>query len=64
MVGSYHTGFPGGSAVKNLPEVLETQVQSLHQEDYLEEEVATHSSLLVWRIPMDRGAWWAAKNRP
>ena len=64
MVGSYHTGFPGGSAVKNLPEVLETQVQSLHQEDYLEEEVATHSSLLFWRIPMDRGAWWAAKNRP
>ena len=29
------------------------------QEDPLEEEMATHSSIFVWRIPMDRGAWWA-----
>ena len=28
-------------------------------EDPLEEGVATHSSILAWRIPMDRGAWWA-----
>ena len=41
MVGSSHTGFPGDSAVKNLPAVLETQVQPLHQEDYLEKAVAT-----------------------
>ena len=35
------------------------QVQSLGQEDPLEEGMATHSSILAWRIPMDRGAWWA-----
>ena len=35
------------------------QVQSVSQEDPLEEEIATHSSILAWRIPMDRGAWWA-----
>ena len=34
-------------------------VQSLGQEGPLEEGMATHSSMLVWRIPMDRGAWWA-----
>ena len=37
----------------------EIQVQSLGQEDPLEEEMATHSSFLAWEIPMDRGAWWA-----
>ena len=37
--------------VKNLPAMLETQVQSLGQEDPLEEEMATHSSILAWRIP-------------
>ena len=40
--------------VKNLPakqETQKTQVQSLGQEDALEEEMATHSSILVWRIP-------------
>ena len=36
---------------KNLPPVWETQVQSLGQEDSLEEEVATHSDILAWRIP-------------
>ena len=44
-------GFPGGSAVKNLPAVQETQVRPLSGEDPLEEETVTHSSLLVWRIP-------------
>ena len=34
-------------------------VQSLGQEDPLEEGMATHSSILAWRTPMDRGAWWA-----
>ena len=37
--------------VKNLPAVLKTWVQSLGQEDPLEEEMATHSTVLVWRSP-------------
>ena len=37
--------------VKNLPVMQETQVQSLGQEDALEKEMATHSSILGWRIP-------------
>ena len=37
--------------VKNLPAMQETQVQSLGQEDPLEEGMATHSSTLAWRIP-------------
>ena len=37
----------------------ETWVQSLDWEDALQEGMATHSSILVWRIQMDRGAWWA-----
>ena len=46
--------FPGGSVVKNLPAVQETQetwVQSQGQEDPLEKRMATHSSILAWRIP-------------
>ena len=46
-------GFSGGSVVKGLPAVQkkqEMQVQSLHQEDSLEEEMATHTSILAWRI--------------
>ena len=39
------------SVVKNLPEMQETQVQSLGQEDPLEKEMATRSSILAWRIP-------------
>ena len=46
--------------VKNMPAMLETWVQSLGWGDALEEGMATHSSILAWRIPMDRGAWWAA----
>ena len=42
--------------VKNLPAMQETWVQSLSWKDPLEEEMATHSSILAWRIPMDRGA--------
>ena len=37
--------------VKNLPAMQETQVRSLGQEDPLEKEMATHSSILAWRIP-------------
>ena len=44
-------GFPGGSDIKNLPAIQETQVQSLGQEDLLEKGMATHSSILAWRIP-------------
>ena len=44
-------GFPGGSAVKNAPAIQETQVRSLDQEDPLQKGMATHSSILVWRIP-------------
>ena len=43
--------------VKHLPAMRETQVRSLGQEDPLEENMATHSSILAWRIRMDRGAW-------
>jgi len=45
--------------VKNLPAMWETWVPSLGWENPLEEEMTTHSSILAWRIPMDRGAWWA-----
>ena len=47
-------GFPNGSAVKNPPAMQETQemwVQSLGQEDALEEGMATRSSIPAWRIP-------------
>ena len=37
--------------VTNLPTMQETRVQSLGQEDLLEKEMATHSSILVWKIP-------------
>ena len=37
--------------VKNLPAMQEKQVQSLDQEDLLEKEMATHSSILAWEIP-------------
>ena len=58
--------FPGGpraslvaQTVKSPPAMQETRVQSLGWEDPLEECMATHSSILAWRIPMDRGDWWA-----
>ena len=35
------------------------QVLLLGQEDPLEKEMATHTSIFAWKIPMDRGAWWA-----
>ena len=41
----------GGSDVKNPPAVQKTQVQSLDWEDLMEKEVATHSSILAWKIP-------------
>ena len=47
--------------VKNLPAMPETWVQSLGWEDPLE-SMATHSSILAWRIPMDREDWRATVN--
>ena len=44
-------GLPGGSEIKNPPDKLKTQVHSLGQEDPLEKEMATHSSIIVWEIP-------------
>ena len=54
--------FPGGSAVNNLLSVQEPeiQVQSPSQE---EEGMATHSSILAWRIPVARGAWQTTVHR-
>ena len=49
--------------VKNPPTMQETWVWSLGWEDPLEEGMATHSSILVWRIPMDRGAWRVIVHR-
>ena len=48
-------GFPGGSVGKES--VCNTG--NLGWEDPLEEDMATHSSILAWRIPMERGTWWA-----
>ena len=45
--------------VKNPPVIQETWIQSLGWEDPLEEGMATHSSILAWRIRMDRGTLWA-----
>ena len=42
---------------KNPPAMREIWVQSLGLKDSLEEGMTTHSSILAWRIPMDRGAW-------
>ena len=53
----------GAQTVKNPPAMRETWVGSLGWEDPLEEGMATHSSILAWRIPMDRGAWQAEVHR-
>ena len=45
--------------VKDLPATWETWIRSLSWEDPLEEDMTTHSSILSWRIPMNRGTWWA-----
>ena len=46
--------------LKRLPPMRETWVRYLGQEDPLEKVMATHSSVLAWRIPGTGGAWWAA----
>ena len=52
-------GFLVAQLVNNLPAMWEIWVQSLGWEDPLEEGTATHSSILAWRISVDRGAWRA-----
>ena len=52
-------GFPGSSVGKGSACSAETLVWSLGWEDPLEKEMATHSCILAWKSPMDRGAWWA-----
>ena len=44
--------------VKRLPTTQETQVQSLGQEDSVEKEIATHSSILAWKIPWTEEPGW------
>ena len=48
-------GIPGGSVVKNSPAVQEVEVWSLVQDDPLEKEMATHSSILAWETLLQRG---------
>ena len=48
--------------VKNPPAMQKTWVRSLGWEDPLEEDMATHSSIPAWRIPMDGGAWWGLQS--
>ena len=49
--------------VKNLPTMQETSVQSLGWENFLEKSLAAQSSLIAWRIPMDRGVHGIAKSQ-
>ena len=51
--------FPGDTVVRNLPEMQEMQLRSLSREDPLEEEMATYSSILAWKIP-----WTEEFGRP
>ena len=52
-------GFPGAQTVKNLPAMQERRIQSLGWEDPLEKRIATHCSILSWRIP-----WTEEPGRP
>ena len=60
-------GFPGGTRGKEPAcqgrRYNERRVQYLGWEDSLEEGMATHSNILVWENPMDRGAWWATVQK-
>ena len=63
LLANMYSGFPAGSVVKNLFTVQEMWVRSPGWEDPPEKEMTTHSRILAWRIPMDRGAWWATVHR-
>ena len=58
---TYRLSFPSlvAQTVKNLSAMQETQVWSMGGEDALEKETATHSSILAWEKPIDKGAWKA-----
>ena len=56
---SHPLASPVAQIVENLPAIWETWVRFLGWEDPLEEGMTTHSSILAWRIPKDRGAWRA-----
>ena len=62
---SYIMGFPGGSDGKEPPAMWETRVRSLRWEDLLEKEMATHSSILAWRIPWieESGGLWSTGSQ-
>ena len=59
-MGYMHTYSLVPQSVKNPPAIRETWIQSLGWEGPLEEGMATHSSILAWRIPKDREAWRTA----
>ena len=61
----YGVGLPGWLSDNQpvMQEPQETKIQSLDQEASLKEGMATHSNILAWRIPMDRGAWQAMVHR-
>ena len=50
---------PVAQMVKSLPAMQETRVQSLGQQDPLKKEMATHTSIVAWKNPMDGEAWRA-----
>ena len=58
-------GFPGGSDGKEFACSVGDlgSVPNLDWEDPLEKRMAVHFSIVAWRIPMDRGAWWATVHR-
>ena len=56
--GGFPSDFSGKESACNAG-YAEDAVSSLGGEDPLEEGMVTHSSILAWRILMDRGAWWA-----
>ena len=59
-----HWGFLGGSLVENLPVMQKMpRVRSLGWADPLEDDMATHSSVLALENPIDRGGWQAAVHR-
>ena len=64
MLGQAH-GFPGRSTVKSLPAMQESWVQSLIWKDPLEEEMASHSSILDWEIPWteETGRLWSMESQ-
>ena len=57
-----HKDFLVAQTVKHLPTMRETWVQSLGQKDLLEKEMATHSSILAWKIPWTEYSPWGRKE--